>query len=159
MAKIPTWTFYVLALVIGLLALWTLRGRRFVVEVSESDRSMRPAIGDRTRFTANPAWNKNPARGAIVAFIPPGRGARAAVARVARVAALPGDIVEVRRGFLQVKGSPSKISRKIKLPSGKIRVPRGHAYLLTDSPGGVDSVSLGPIPLWRVLGAVPVQEE
>jgi len=123
------------------------------VEVPLSDSSMRPAIGtDITMFKVDPSWMKRPQRMSIVAFVPPGGGAP----KVARAVALPGDELEVVGGSLRVNGARlEETARSVPFKDvPRFRVPRDCAYLLVDGERGSDSVELGPVPLWRILGGL-----
>jgi type IV secretory pathway protease TraF len=70
------------------------------------------------------------------------------------VAALPGDEVALRGGWLVVNGQPCKRGDSIPLPAcAPIRVPRDHVMVLSDH-HRFDSVAYGPIPAGAIRGRV-----
>jgi len=124
------------------------------VEVVLTDRGMRPALkAGMTRFAVDRSWTASPTRGTVVAFAPPGRDQ---TPTVTRAVAIPGDEVEVKDHLIRVNGTPASSSTRTSPAETikKFRIPRGYVYLLTDRPDGPDSTTLGPLPLWRVLGSV-----
>jgi type IV secretory pathway protease TraF len=140
----------VLAVAVALVFVWV---KRFRVEISLSDGTMRPAIGKiKTRFDVDTAWLDAPRRNTIVAFIPP--DGKAVRYRAARVLALAGDRIEIQDCKPYVNGTiPMGFGRSlpgVDLP--ELVVPRDCVYVLNDSPNGLDSVGFGPLPLWRVAG-------
>ena len=100
--EIPSW-FFLGVVVVGATvgALFMLSREEVVVEVSPDDKSMRPAIGDGKSFKVDTSWLAKPERNAIVAHLPPGGSHEPSVARVV---ALPGDVIEVRARKLYVNG-------------------------------------------------------
>ena len=155
MPEVPKWFTLGLVLVgaaVGVVIFLT--GEKAVVAVSGTDKSMRPAIGEETRFSVEASWLARPSRNAIVAFAPPGKSGRTSVARVV---AIEGDSLEVRGGMLFVNGAANKNTRR-RMPVAevsKFTCPRDCVYVRVDNVrGGADSSQFGPLPLWRVLGSI-----
>ncbi len=75
--------------------------------------------------------------------------------RIARVAALGGDRMEVRDGILYVNGKRTvhRIPKGAKVPA---RVPPGELFLLNDNPRSrlPDSLDHGPVPAGRIWARV-----
>jgi len=154
--EVPSW-FYLGAVTVGAAvgAVYMLSREKVVVEVAAHERAMRPAIGDGTSFKVDASWLAKPTRNKIVAYVPPGRGAKPTVAWVV---ARPGDSLEVREWKLYVNGAVCPKAKRAmsveKMP--ELRCPRGCVYVLVDSPGRgtQDSSSFGFLPLWRVMGSI-----
>ncbi len=74
------------------------------------------------------------------------------------IAALPGDLVQVRAGRLQVNGQACPQGDLILLPDcGPIRVPARHLFVISDRHQG-DSIAHGPLPASALrgrLGSLP----
>ena len=74
--------------------------------------------------------------------------------RVARVVALEGDRIEIADGLVKINGvaSPYRLDQPDRrFP--EVKVPRGCVYLLCEaSAAGVDSIKLGPVPFYQVIG-------
>lgn len=158
MRRLSEWLFYLVAAVIAgvILFRYHLSSEDSTIEIPLSDTSMRPAIGvDSTVFKIDASWNARPERMAVVAFVPPGGGAP----RVARAVALEADTVEVIKGILHVNGAPVKDTAR-RIPLGDVPplcIPKGCVYLMMDAErGGPDSIELGPVPMWRILGAIRI---
>lgn len=74
------------------------------------------------------------------------------------IAALPGDLVQVRDGRLQVNGQVCPQGEVIPLPDcGPIRIPDRHLFVISDRHQG-DSIARGPLPASALrgrLGSLP----
>ena len=155
MSKVPTWFLLGVVAVgsaVGIVLLTA--GKKIVVEIPLSDKSMRPKIGEGTRFVVDPSWLTARRKNAAVAFIPPG----GREPRVARVVALPGDRIRVRDRRLYVNGKPAR-GTKHAMPQDsapEFVCPAGCVYVLVDNSSGKskDSADFGPLPMWRVLGSL-----
>jgi hypothetical protein len=147
------WRYFASAAGVSVLAVaatWFFTTRPPVVQLQVGDETMRPAVGEGRTFAADPAWARSPSKRAVVAFAPP-----SSPVTLSRAAAVPGDeltfrgqevLVNRQRVATRVRqGAPAEV--------GPIRVPRGCVFLVTDGPGR-DSMTLGPVPLWRVVGRV-----
>lgn len=154
--EVPSW-FYLGAVTVGAAvgAVYMLSREKVVVEVAASESGMRPAIGDGTSFKVDTSWLAKRTRNVIVAYVPPGKSAKPTVAWVV---ARPGDSLEIRERKLYVNGAKCpKARRDMPLEEmPELMCPRDCVYLLVDTPGRnvQDSLSFGPLPLWRVMGSI-----
>lgn len=156
MPKLPKWFLPIIVAVgVAVAMAYVFTGSEREIEVSESDRSMRPIIGKKARFKVNAAWLARPTRNTVVAFHPPGGAPRPAVATVV---ALPGDKIEVREHRLYVNGAVTKsdVRSMPRKTVPEFKCPHDCVYVLVASAQGKvkDSVEFGPLPLWRVLGSL-----
>ncbi|MFH0939580.1 MAG: signal peptidase I [Planctomycetota bacterium] len=74
--------------------------------------------------------------------------------RVARVTALEGDRIEIANGVVKVNGVVSLY--KVDQPDRhfpEVKVPRGCVFLLADASSvGIDSLQIGPVPFFQIIG-------
>jgi len=154
--EIPSW-FYLGAAAVGAVVgiVFLLSRNKVVVEVPLSDGTMRRAIGKESKFTVDTSWLSRPTPNAIVAYVPPGKSGSPVVARVV---ALGGDTLEVRKRTLFVNGAVNPEAPQL-MPEenvAKFTCPRDCVYVLVDSSrsGSQDSTKFGPLPLWRVMGSI-----
>lgn len=134
----------------------------FVVQVTEvRQRSMEPTLlqNDRVLVSKIDYRISKPEIGDVVVFQPTND---AAIPYVKRVAAVEGDVIEIRDGRLFVNGEPSTIpeaqgstapqSPQIRYP---FTVPPGHYFALGDNRQfSSDSRSFGPQPYESIIGKV-----
>jgi signal peptidase I len=137
--------------------IYTYTGRKQMVTIPTSDKSMRPAIEKeekgKVRFTIDASWLEAPKARQIVAYSPPGSDELTAV----RVVALQGEKIEVRERRLHVNGSPRSSPRPMPVATvPEFRCPRDCVYVMSDSARreNVDSAVHGPVPIWRIKGAL-----
>jgi len=158
LSKVPTWFLLGVVAVGSAVGISFLTmGKKTVIEVELSNKTMRPAIGEKqTRFTVDPSWLTERRKNAVVAFTPPGGGKL----QIARVVALPGDRIKVIKRRLHVNGRPLKSTNR-KAPEESVPefiCPAGCVYVIIDKGGGrtttKDSIDFGPLPVWRVVGSI-----
>lgn len=143
------------ATVATVIAVPLLTATRFV-PLTLADDYMEPAIQPREQLIYHRGVRQQDfVDGAVVLWKMP---ARASIGKpgeifVARILALPGDKISVRRGQYVVNGETTryraaptvaaKTKAKVPRPPETLSVPEGRYFVVQDGPSGVDSQSLG----------------
>lgn len=136
--------------------------RQWVIgSVAIEGLSMYPTLnhGDRFLFHRWPYWNGGPERGDIVVI----RDPLDAVLEIKRVVGLPGDIIQVRDGYVRINKrmlSEPYLSQSMRTDSGEqglkiILVPEDRYYVMGDNrPVSRDSRTFGPVRRRHILGKI-----
>ena len=158
LSKVPTWFLLGVVAVGSAVGISFLTmGKKTVIEVELSNKTMRPAIGEKqTRFVVDPSWLTERRKNAVVAFAPPGGEGL----QIARVVALPGDRIKVIKHRAHVNGKPLRSTSR-RAPEESVPefiCPAGCVYVLIDNSASTlttkDSIDFGPLPIWRVAGSI-----
>ena len=170
--------------ILGLGLLWLLVSS-VAGTTSGTKYTMRPTFDGTRRYLVikSPLLRGKLLRGQVILYKTPGDHPLTAVTRVA---ALPGDIVEMRNGLLYINGQPGDDPQLLKnlksspscLKAGIdvnqsslavlgfndqkqakiLTIPKGYVYVLADNRGEnvEDSRFFGPLPIENVLGVLRV---
>jgi len=128
---------------------YQVEGQSMQLTVLDGDR----VLVDQIRYRIS-----QPARGDIVVFLFPSRGSRLKL--IKRMIGLPGDVVQIRPGIVQVNGQVVRESY-VHFPEhysyGPTRVPAGHYFVLGDNRWvSYDSHQWGYLPGGDIYGRVSV---
>jgi len=157
---IPTRSRTLSALVVGVLVLLAVRfavAEPFRIPSASMEPTLRPGdhvVVDKVAYRLG-----EPRRGDLVAFDDPRGGG----ALLKRVAALPGDRVEIRDGVLFVDDGrvPERYVDYEMVDGeyfGPVRVPRGRVFVLGDNRGNSDdSRDYGAVPRSALIGRVELR--
>lgn len=123
--------------------------------------SMYPTLnhGDRFLFHKWPFWKEGPKRGEIVVI----RDPMDSELEIKRVVGLPGDVIQVRDGYVRINKKPISepyLPPSMRTDSGEsglkiTLVPRDRYYVLGDNrPISRDSRTFGPVAKHEILGKI-----
>ncbi len=136
--------------------------RQWVIgSVAIEGLSMYPTLkhGDRFLFHRWPYWSGGPERGDIVVI----RDPLDSVLEIKRVVGLPGDIVQVRDGYVRINKRPLTepyLDPAVRTDSGEqglkvILVPEDRYFVMGDNrPVSRDSRTFGPVRRRHILGKI-----
>jgi len=135
----------VLALIVG--GFYLFKQNRYKIQMEATDRSMSPEYQTGSYNVITGAAIQ--ADDAVVFALPE----KPDEWRAGRVVAMAGARVEIdEKGLVKVNGAAHRTKCESQIRPVEFVVPAACVFVLTDQPGYIDSVKLGPIPLYQVIG-------